>query len=71
VNREELYAIADQYGGCICDPAFSERGREDPQCRFHERRELMDDILAAGLIGPEPIKSYSHDVQELGYEGDG
>lgn len=39
-----------------------------PQKRRYvtEWEEVSDDE-----IGPEPIKGYSHDIRELGYEGDG
>lgn len=31
---------------CICHSSFSDRGKEDPKCRHHETKEVIDQILA-------------------------
>jgi hypothetical protein len=44
-ERQVLIGLAEAFGVCHCDEAYSKRGLEDPFCRYHERIELVEDIL--------------------------
>jgi hypothetical protein len=45
VRTQRLRSRLTQYVPCICTPAYTERGLEDPACRHHDAMDAVDTLV--------------------------